>query len=184
MPVSLHILTGYGYHLSEAHTKTIERYRGSVISKYQEIAGALFELIFYGALERYPGLKFVTVENEVGWIPFTLQQWDYYYQRHRAKTPAAIKDQDPSEVFRRQIFSTFFRDAVGGHSFDWWGEDNCMWSTDYPHGNSTWPHSRETMERNLSRLSPEQRYKLVCGNVTQLYGIEVPRIPQSSAAMN
>jgi predicted TIM-barrel fold metal-dependent hydrolase len=89
-------------------------------------------------------------------------------------TPSPIRDQVPSEVFSRHVFATFFRDKVGGHSFEWWGNDNCMWSTDYPHGNSTWPHSREIMERNLARLSPEQKYKLVCGNVTKLYNIEVP----------
>ena len=184
MPVSLHILTGYGYHMSEAHLTTVERYRGSVITKYQEIAGALFELMFYGAFERYPGLKFVTVENEVGWIPFTLQQWDYYYGRHYKVTPSPIRDQVPSEVFGRHVFATFFRDQVGGHNFEWWGNDNCMWSTDYPHGNSTWPHSREIMERNLARLSPEQKYKLVCGNVAKLYDIEVPQTAHEKAAVN
>ena len=50
------------------------------------------------------------------------------------------------EVFKYQLRATFFDDAVGGHAFSWWGLDNCMWSNDYPHPNSTWPHSRKVVE--------------------------------------
>jgi hypothetical protein len=47
----------------------LDRYRRS-IHQSQEVQYALFEIIFSGALERYPGLKIVSVENEVGWMPF------------------------------------------------------------------------------------------------------------------
>ena len=46
-----------------------------------------------------------------------------------------------------QIYTTFFNDAGGGHILNWWGEDNCMWSNDFPHVNSTWPKSREVVAR-------------------------------------
>ena len=61
--------------------------RGAVKLLAFDIANALFELIFYGVLERYPRLKIVTVENEVGWIPWIVQQWDYYYRRFRGVNP-------------------------------------------------------------------------------------------------
>ena len=172
MPVNLHILTGHGYHKQGLNKKGVESYRGSVNLKLKEITDAFFELIFYGVLDRYPSLKFVSVENEVGWLPFMLQQWDYYYRRFRGVNPPPI-DKDPSEYFYRQIFATFFRDTVGGHNLEWWGSDNCMWSNDYPHGNSTWPESRKYIERDLRHLPGEIRVKLLCANVAKLYDIEI-----------
>jgi predicted TIM-barrel fold metal-dependent hydrolase len=81
---------------------------------------------------------------------------------------------EPSAYFYRQVYATFFNDAVGGHAFSWWGLDNCMWSNDYPHPNSTWPNSRQVIERDLGHLSPDARSKLVRENVARLYNLAVP----------
>ncbi len=173
MPVNFHILTGHNYSKNGFGGGGIEHYRGSVNLKMFDAVNLFFDLIFYGVLERYPGLKVVNVENEIGWIPFVLQQWDYYYRRYYDTNRPPI-EMAPSEYFRRQIYVTFFDDAVGGHNFAWWGEDNCMWSNDYPHPNSTWPRSREVIERDLGHLTPELRKKLVCDNVAQVFGLKVP----------
>src|SRR5205823_6191452 len=106
---------------------------------------------FYGILDRYPGLRLVIVESEIGWMPFYVQQLDYYFHRYQVSIPAPI-DMEPSEYFARQVYATFFNDAVGGHNFAYWGTDNCMWSSDYPHPNSTWPNSRQVIERDLGQL--------------------------------
>ena len=113
-PVSLHILTGHSYN-KDKNRNGVERYRGSVNLKLMDIANALFELIFYGVLERYPKLKIVSVENEAGWLPWITQQWDYYYRRFRKANPPPFS-KDPSEYFRNQIYSCFFNDSVCGSS--------------------------------------------------------------------
>jgi len=48
---------------------------------------------------------------------------------------------------------------------------NCMWSNDYPHPNSTWPNSREIIERDLGHLIPDVRKRLLSENVRELYGL-------------
>jgi predicted TIM-barrel fold metal-dependent hydrolase len=177
MPISLHILTGHNYSkggLGPTGSRAgVEHYRGSVNLKAFDAVTALFDMIFYGVLDRYPRLRVVFVENEVGWIPFFLQQWDYYFRRKGERTPPPIT-MPPSEYFYRQVYATFFDDAAGGHNFDWWGLDNCMWSNDYPHHNSTWPNSRQVIARDLGHLRAEDRAKLVCGNAAGLYGLKVP----------
>ena len=170
MPISLHILTGHNYTKKPEFRKGVEGYRGSVNLKTMEIVNALFDLIFYGILENYPGLKIVSVENEIGWMPFFFQQWDYYYRRFREERPLTLT-QNPSEYLNRQIFATFFNDHVGGRNLEWWGEDNCMWSNDYPHPNSTWPNSLKVIERDLGHLPTDKRIKLLSANVTSLYGL-------------
>jgi len=177
MPVSLHILTGHNYSKdglgATGQRSGVEHYRGTVNLKAFDAINAVFDLIFYGVLERYPRLKFVIVENEIGWIPFFLQQWDYYYRR-KTETSAPPTAEPPSAYFYRQMYATFFDDAVGAHNLGWWGVNNCMWSNDYPHPNSTWPHSRDVIGRHLGHIQTDDQTKLLCTNVAGLYGLKIP----------
>jgi len=76
MPVNLHILTGFNY--SRFERKGLDTYRMTVNQKLADAANTLFDLVFSGVMARYPKLKFVYVENEVGWIPFYCHEWDKY----------------------------------------------------------------------------------------------------------
>lgn len=172
MPVNLHILTGHGPSMHRQTLAGIERYRRSV-NQNEEIANALFDIIFSGALERFPRLKMVSVENEIGWIPYWLAQCDKAFERFRSTAPLTIKSR-PSDYFQRQVYATFFNDRVGGRLLSWWGADSCMWSNDYPHQNSTWPRSREVIARDLGPLPAGDRAKLVRLNVARLYDLDLP----------
>ena len=172
MPVHLHILTGFGDSMNRQTAHGIHRCRIGV-EQTREIESALFDIIFTGVLDRYPKLKIVSVENEVGWMPFWIGQCDKGFKRHRHAQKLPI-DKLPSEYFYNQVFSTFFNDHVGGKMFSWWGADNCMWSNDYPHQNSTWPNSRQVIERDMVDVSPEVRRKLLFTNCEKLYNLKVP----------
>jgi len=180
MPVSLHILSGHGYSKSrafqaqQAGDRGINQERNSVNQKLFQAIDSLYDLVFSGVLERFPRLKIVMVENEIGWIPFILEQWDYYFKRHGVDRAGLGLKKLPSEYFHGQVYATFFNDAVGGHTLSWWGVENCMWSSDYPHGNSTWPHSREVVARDMGQLSAQARAKLQRENVARLYHLRVP----------
>jgi len=191
LPINLHILSGHGYSkrralgLPNAEAQgAVEIARTSVNEKLAQSMDALYDLIFSGVLERYPRLRVVLVESEIGWIPFLLEQWDYYVKRHGANRGDVPMKRLPSEYFHEQVYATFFNDAVGGHMLSWWGADNCMWSNDYPHGNSTWPSSREVVARDMGELPAETRAKLVRENVAKLYDIDVPPpIPASTSGI-
>ena len=172
LPVHLHILTGFGESMNRQTASGIQRFRIGT-KQHREIEDALFDIIFSGVLERYPKMKIVSVENEVGWIPFWLGQCDKGFKRHRHREKIDI-DKLPSEYFYRQVFATFFNDHVGGKLFSWWGTDNCMWSNDYPHQNSTWPNSRAVIERDLDHLPAADRDKLLNTNVRKLYNLTAP----------
>ncbi len=150
--------------------------RRSVNQRLIQIMDGLYDIIYAGVLERFPRLKIVLVESEIGWIPFVLEQWDYYYKRHGIHRSGLLIKRPPSEYFHRQVHATFFNDAVGGHLLSWWGMDNCMWSNDYPHVNSTWPHSREVIARDMGNLCAETRAKLLRENVARLYNISIPKL--------
>ena len=86
----------------------------------------------------------------------------------------------PGEYFERQIYATFFNDPPSRMLLGQWGTKNFMWSNDYPHPNSTWPKSREVIERDLGHLAKEARKRLLSQNVQELY--ELPRIAELQAA--
>ncbi len=173
-PISLHILTGHNYTKFIDSTTGIDVVRHAVNTKLGETITALFDLIFTGVLERYPKLKIVIVESEIGWMPFYFQQWDYYYRRFHKSVDLTIP-REPSEYLKRgQIWASFFNDSVGGKSLSFWGEDTCMWSSDFPHPNSTWPNSLKVIERDLGYLPAAARAKIVRENVVRLYTMQVP----------
>ena len=106
-------------------------------------------------------------------MPFWLGQCDKAFRRHRHSEKLPI-DKAPSEYFKRQVYATFFNDHVGGRLFSWWGAENCMWSNDYPHQNSTWPNSRDVIDRDMGHLAAGDRAKLLSENVVKLYDLKVP----------
>ena len=69
---------------------------------------------------------------------------------------------------------TFFNDHVGGKLFSRWGADNSMWFNEYRHQNSTWPNSREVVNRDMGHLPAADRDKLLNANVCELYNLKVP----------
>ncbi len=172
-PINVHILSGFSYS-SRQRMRGIEQFRGSVEYKVLDAIHGLFDMIFYGALDRFPRLKLVLVEFEIGWIPWILQQWDYYVRRHGESNGLALSA-SPSEIFARQVSATFVSDEVGSHHFaHGWGVRNCMWSNDFPHGNTSWPNSRQVIDRDLSGLAPEILSRILWQNVAELYGLAAP----------
>src|SRR5262249_33384296 len=133
-----------------------------------EVQRTLVVLIFSGVLERFPELKIVSAENEVGWLPFFLQKLDQAHEEYRYLYPVPLKLK-PREYFRRQVFATFIDDAVGVAGREFSGVDKIMWSSDYPRAVSTWPHSREVVERDFKGVPEGERRAIVRDNVARLY---------------
>ena len=53
------------------------------------------------------------------------------------------------------------------------GRKNIMFETDYPHSDSTWPHSAETAQRLMGHLDQETVNKLCRGNAIELLGLDL-----------
>ena len=170
-PVICHILTGHSY-IKTGQKPGLQGLKDAVNAKTNNSANTLFDFIFSGAFDRHPKLRLLLAESEIGWLPFMLQQWDYYFDRFRRDRELPIK-RTPSEIFNEHVYGTFLEDYVGTRFFPWWGEKNCMWSNDYPHFNMTFPHSRQVVEYHLSGLSEEKRQRLTRDNAIQLFGLDI-----------
>ena len=174
MPVSLHAITGMERIPWEYGAE--QRAMRSTVTPH-EIEKSFSILILSGVLERFPRLKIVSAENNCGWLPYYLQRMDRGFARFGPSgtvTPWPTKlTLKPSEYFRRQMYCTFIDDSFGVASRHWIGVDNVMWSSDYPHTASTWPHSRDIIARDFKEVSEVEKRKIVRENVAQLYGFDL-----------
>lgn len=128
-------------------------------------------MIFAGVFERFPGLKIAIVEHELGWMPYFIDQMDMHYKELSQTAPYRFAGETlPSDFFRTHIFTTFQEDALGLKVLpDMIGTDTLMFGSDYPHAESTWPHSQQFLEELLGGLDAPTKHKLVHDNVAGLF---------------
>jgi predicted TIM-barrel fold metal-dependent hydrolase len=115
----------------------------------------------------------VLAESGVGWLPYFLTRMDLEWRNLRDKLDYATKV-PPSELFRRQVMATFEEEALGAELIPLLGADACMWASDYPHTDSTFPNSLRAIEESLGSLSAEDRRKVTATNCARLYRFELP----------
>jgi predicted TIM-barrel fold metal-dependent hydrolase len=128
----------------------------------------LATMLFSGALERHPGLTIVLAESGVGWLPYFLARADLEYEALRDKIADMPKTR-PSELFRNQVMATFEEDALVTDLIPLLGADSCMWASDYPHTDSTFPNSRQVIDETLGALTDDDRRKVTATNCAALY---------------
>ncbi|MCL0102335.1 amidohydrolase [Dehalococcoidia bacterium] len=127
-------------------------------------------LIVSGVLERHPKLKVVSVESGIGWMAFTVPWLDKVWEKHRHWTGNPLKEA-PSFYFHRQVLGTFIEDEVGVRERHTIGVSNIMWSNDYPHSDSTWPHSQQAIEEHFADVPEDEKRQITEGNAASLYGL-------------
>jgi predicted TIM-barrel fold metal-dependent hydrolase len=145
------------------------RYRGQMRSKLA-MAEVVVHFTMTGILPKFPELKLVSVESGVGWMAFAAEYLDNTWRKHRVTTNSPITV-EPSTYLDRQVYGTFLEDAAGVQNRNLIGARNIMWSSDYPHSETTWPHSQASIERSLQGVPDDEARRLVAGNAIDLYGL-------------
>ena len=176
LPVSLHIIASRGRRTVGVGNETIGS--GSVhpgiwySTVLHEIQESLATLVFSGVLARFPKLRIVSAENDVGWLPHFIYRMDHAFEKFGSlwteDTPLP-----PSEYVRRQVWATFQDDPVGPRVHDIFGAENYMWASDFPHSDSTFPDSRGFIERNFAGVPEAVRQRIVYDNAVALYDMQL-----------
>ena len=171
LPISFHQGAGFW---STGRTN-IPPGRGVDLIRITVVAAQLDEvlasLVLSGVLERHPKFRAVLGESSLGWIPYILQKMDQEYEirpRMRPTGAGALK-MKPSEYYKRQVYATFQEDAVGLKLLDELGTDTVLWASDYPHGDSVWPLSHQTVEREMAGMDEAVVRKITRDNARKLY---------------
>lgn len=130
-------------------------------------AKVVANLIFSGALDRYPQLNFVSVESGIGWVPFLMEALDYQLAEIAETKRFTMK---PWEYFRQNFYGCFWFESENiSEMVRRVGIDNVMFETDFPHPTSLYPI--DNLEQRLDTLTPEERAKVLSLNAARLYNI-------------
>lgn len=169
IPVHFHTIGGRSPDYTKMSKAVARRAFASHITGFQmHMSYMLIQLMFSGALERYPNLKVVIGEAGLGWIPYVLDHMDLEWE-DQFKDILKMK---PSEYWYRQCYATYQSDVIGIKLLKELGEDNVMWGSDYPHPDGIWPDSQSYLDRELGHLPAATRRKVVCDNAARLYRLQ------------
>jgi len=165
------------FHSGTGHEPRVVRGPGGAVVNY--LMGAqldgpmvLLTMAAGGALDRFPGLRVVTVETGASWLAWIMTQADSIYEDHAmwADPKLSLK---PSELIRRQCAATFMYDPVAIHNRAITGVETLMWGNDYPHPEGTWPDSQDRYAAQFEGVSDEDLHAIVAGNAARVFGFDV-----------
>ena len=140
----------------------------SYLTAPRELQNVLFVLVFSGVLEKYPNLKIVFAEADVGWISYISYKMDYLFlNRQEISYNISIL---PSEIIKRQVYFTYLNEVLDEDLVSKF-EQNIMWSNDYPHPDYS-AQTFDEIESGLGKGFKSELFKnLIYDNVKSVYGI-------------
>ncbi|HET9770493.1 MAG TPA: amidohydrolase family protein [Acidimicrobiia bacterium] len=133
------------------------------------IVQAAADLVWSPVLRRFPEIRFALSEGGIGWIPYFLERCDYVFKHHHKWTHQDFGGRLPSDIFRENIITCFIDDAFGIANRHDVGIDSITWECDYPHSDSTWPLSPETVAASLQGVPDEDVAKITHRNAMRIF---------------
>jgi predicted TIM-barrel fold metal-dependent hydrolase len=125
-----------------------------------------------GTLERHPRLKVAFLEGNCGWVPFLLWRLDEHWQNLGEVYPSELT-MAPSEYFKRQCFVSVEADeAPVKYVLDAIGDRQLVFSTDFPHFDSKFPHAVDAFL--TLPLAEETQRRILWDNCAAYYGLSAP----------
>ncbi len=171
LPITFHVSTGRDPRASTGNGGAVINYVSHSLAPTIE---PMANLCSSGVLERFPRIKFATIEAGIGWVAWALDAMDEAYKKHHMWVRPKLQGL-PSDYYRAHGYSSFQEDRAGlalAEQFNL--VDNFIWANDYPHHEGSWPHSPEAIERQFGHLKHESRMKILGLNAAKLFKFEVP----------
>ncbi len=170
MPFTFHVSTGKDPRAARGNGGAVINY---VIHSLAPTAEPIVNLCSSGVLDRFPQLRFASIEAGIGWVPWMLRAMDEAYEHHHFWAFPKLK-QLPSDYYRQHCFASFQEDPPGldlVREYDL--GSNFMWANDYPHHEGSWPHSEQAIERTMGKLNDVERGNILGLNAARFFGFDV-----------
>jgi uncharacterized protein len=129
---------------------------------------AYAQLVAFGVLDRHPALKVVWLESGGGWVPYWMERLDEQAETFGGFCPDM--SMRPSEYFARQCWISFEVDErtlpVLAPVI---GAERCVWGSDYPHHDATFPGAVEALRRTVAPCAPDLQARILGLNAASVY---------------
>jgi uncharacterized protein len=124
-----------------------------------------------GVLERHPKLRAAFLEGNCSWLPWLLWRLDEHWEMFGDVWSPGLT-MPPSDYFKRQCYVSVDSDErLVTQVIEVVGNDNIVYSTDFPHVDAKFPHSADTFLE--MPLRDEDKRKILWDNCAAFYGATV-----------
>ena len=131
-------------------------------------------LLWSGAFERHPGLKYILTEVGCGWVIEKLRVLEFkaanpifaHFTKELSLSPTGYYD-------RHCYIGASFLPPHEGKMRHEIGVDKLMWGSDYPHLEGTWPNTMKSLNETFGDY-PEDEIRAILGlNAAKVYGFDL-----------
>jgi predicted TIM-barrel fold metal-dependent hydrolase len=145
-------------------------------------ARPMWALLWSGAFDRHPNLKFALTEDGAWWLPGIIKRMDEKWLggHNTLKLGNAFREhvsRKPSEYFGTNIFvgaSTPSREEIERrHEI---GVGAFLWGNDFPHPEGTWPHTRKSISESFFDVPEDEARQMLGGNAAAVYRFDVDKL--------
>ena len=136
--------------------------------------GSMCDYILSGVFVRFPRLRVSYAEGQVGWMPYIIERMDKIWAERGDASFGIDLPEPPSTYIPGHVWGCIFDDEIGLKNRDVIGMDQICFEVDFPHADSTFPHTLEVATRicDAAGLADEEVYKLMRGNAIECFGLE------------
>jgi predicted TIM-barrel fold metal-dependent hydrolase len=135
-----------------------------------ELMLALGSMVLGGVLARFPKLRAGFFEGHCSWLPWWLWCMDEHWEKFGDEELYCL-EMPPSEYFRRQCCASADADEfLVKSAIESIGNDNFVFSTDWPHDDAYHPKAVDTF-LGIEGVSDDSKRKILWDNCARLYGL-------------
>jgi predicted TIM-barrel fold metal-dependent hydrolase len=159
------------FHVGEVFTDGPGGVGTTAMTSFAPFRKTFGELVFGGIFDRHPGLQVMFAEGDINWVPGALQTATMTYECLAPLLQPRIKHH-PRYYWHRHCYVTFMYDPVGLTMLDIVGPDRVMWSSDYPHPESTFGYGWSAMRAVLDAVPADQARMILGGTATKVFALD------------
>ena len=172
------------HHIGETPPKTPCEHNSVVVGMMVNVDSfreQFAKYVFSGILDRHPKLRIGWFEGGIAWVPTALQDAEHMLASYRHMFNHQL-DHPVRHYWDNHMSASFMVDPLGLRLIDQIGVDNVMWSSDYPHNESTFGYSEKSLASVVEAVGPEDAVKIVSTNIKNFLGSRMTTFAAGSRA--
>jgi predicted TIM-barrel fold metal-dependent hydrolase len=162
------------HHIGENPPSTPNEFNSIGVGMLQSVApfrDTFGKYVLGGILDRHPGLRIGFFEGGINWVPSTIQDAQHIAASFRHMNNLEIQH-DPQHYWDEHMVASFMVDPLGLELVDRIGVDRVMWSTDFPHNESTYGYSGESLRAVVDAVGADRAAPIVGGTIRRYLGLD------------
>ncbi len=160
------------FHIGEAIPTAAPGAAGTfVLTQMQGFRHIWGQLTFGGVFDRFPKLRVVFVEGGICWVASMLHDADMIYNSFPTVMNPKLAH-PPSWYWFNHCYATFMTDPAGLELLHRIGPERVMWSSDYPHQESTFGYTRSAIQAVFDATTVENAQKILGKTALDLFRMQ------------